>query len=598
MHRLCLFLCLVMGGGSLAFAAPRLRIGVENNSPPLSFSNDQGQPDGFTAELLGEMSRSGGIEFEIVSSSWKVISGEFEAGRLDVLANVVITAERHSTMDFSIGHASIHGVSYTRIGIPPIRHTAQFAGKSMATLSGTTSYLKALEQDGWGARIVVFSTWPDMLSAVRRGDCDFALLLRPLTFEQPDETGLQRDFVDDVIHQFHFAVHRGDAANLAVLNAALATVLHRGAFDRIYSKWIGPIEPHPIRLADLRPYLVPGAVVVLLLVALFGWQRRVNRQLNAQARALAESEAKFSTAFDRAPIAMVLASPQGQLLRANQKAGELFGLAPADLPTATLENFMPGEDAAASLSRMQPVFQGESDGYQVEERFRHRDGHEVWGWMNVSAVRAAAGGPQLVIAQIVDLTARKAAEEAWRESAARYRQLFEANAAGAALHEIICDAAGRPCDYRFLEVNPAFERVTALRPADLIGRTLRQVLPQADPVWIERYGRVALTGVADRFDQYSAELGRHFEINAYSPKRGQFAVLVIDVTAQKEAEQMRGKQLAELRRWHDVTLGREKRVMELKREVNQVLAAAGRPPRYASIGSGHQPDPASFPPPP
>ncbi len=49
---------------------------------------------------------------------------------------------------------------------------------------------------------------------------------------------------------------------------------------------------------------------------------------------------------------------------------------------------------------------------------------------------------------------------------------------GFALHEIICDGQGRPCDYRFLQVNPAFEHVTGLKAADLIGRTLYEVLPQ------------------------------------------------------------------------------------------------------------------------
>ncbi len=53
----------------------------------------------------------------------------------------------------------------------------------------------------------------------------------------------------------------------------------------------------------------------------------------------------------------------------------------------------------------------------------------------------------------------------------RYRSLFEAMSEGFALHEIICDEEGRPCDYRFLEVNPAFERLTGLKAEEVLGRT-------------------------------------------------------------------------------------------------------------------------------
>jgi len=105
-----------------------------------------------------------------------------------------------------------------------------------------------------------------------------------------------------------------------------------------------------------------------------------------------------------------------------------------------------------------------------------------------------------------------------------------------ALHEIICDAAGRPCNYRFLEVNLAFERLTGLKSQDLVGRTVLEVMPQTEPVWIERYGRVALTGDSDHFEDYSSALQRYYEVAAYSPQRGQFAVMVLDITARKKAD--------------------------------------------------------------
>ena len=116
----------------------------------------------------------------------------------------------------------------------------------------------------------------------------------------------------------------------------------------------------------------------------------------------------------------------------------------------------------------------------------------------------------------------------------RYRQLFLEDLNGIAVHELICDSAGCPIDYRFLDVNPAFETQTGLRASDIVGKRVLEVIPDLEPVWIERYGRVALTGVAEQFDSYNAALDRHFLVRAYRPAAGQFAVVVQDVTTIRE----------------------------------------------------------------
>jgi PAS domain S-box-containing protein len=135
------------------------------------------------------------------------------------------------------------------------------------------------------------------------------------------------------------------------------------------------------------------------------------------------------------------------------------------------------------------------------------------------------------------ITKRTQAEETLRESEARYRSLFDKMTEGFALHEIICDEQGEPCDYRFLDLNPAFERLTGLNRADVIGRTLREVLPEEEPYWIKSYAAVALTGKSVHFDRHSAALNKHYDVLAYCPALGQFAVLFTDITERKAAEE-------------------------------------------------------------
>jgi PAS domain S-box-containing protein len=123
-----------------------------------------------------------------------------------------------------------------------------------------------------------------------------------------------------------------------------------------------------------------------------------------------------------------------------------------------------------------------------------------------------------------------------KQSEARYRSLFDNMTEGFALHEILTDVQGRPVDYRFLEVNPAFEQLTGLKRTDLLGRSILEALPGTEGSWIENYGRVALTGEPTHFENFSAALGRWYEVFAFQPAPLQFAVVFNDITGRKRIE--------------------------------------------------------------
>jgi PAS domain S-box-containing protein len=116
-----------------------------------------------------------------------------------------------------------------------------------------------------------------------------------------------------------------------------------------------------------------------------------------------------------------------------------------------------------------------------------------------------------------------------------YQTLFREMLDGFALHEIVCDAEGEPVDYRFLAVNPAFERMTGLKAGDIVGRTVLEVLPGTEKHWIETFGKVALSGKPVAFENYTAELDKHFKVNAFSPAAGQFVSIIVDITESKRA---------------------------------------------------------------
>lgn len=147
-----------------------------------------------------------------------------------------------------------------------------------------------------------------------------------------------------------------------------------------------------------------------------------------------------------------------------------------------------------------------------------------------------------------EITRQRSTEERLQEQvqlAARhlevYHTLFCEMLDACALHEMIFDAQGRPADYRFLDVNPSFEQMTGLCARDVVGRTVRETLPQIEPFWIETYGRVVLTGEPVYFSHFSGDLNRYYDVKAFRNAPGQFVCIFQDVTAAKHAEMEREK---------------------------------------------------------
>ena len=97
------------------------------------------------------------------------------------------------------------------------------------------------------------------------------------------------------------------------------------------------------------------------------------------------------------------------------------------------------------------------------------------------------------------------------ESEAKLRLLFENMTNGFALHQMLYDQAGKPCDYRFIEVNPAFEKLTGLTASQVIGKTVREVIPATEDYWMEVYDTVTRSGEPVSFDHYSEGLQRSFK---------------------------------------------------------------------------------------
>ena len=120
------------------------------------------------------------------------------------------------------------------------------------------------------------------------------------------------------------------------------------------------------------------------------------------------------------------------------------------------------------------------------------------------------------------------------ENQENYRSLFSGMAEGCGLHELIYDSAGKAIDYKYLDVNPAFERLSGLSKQEVIGRMHNECVPEDNPIWLERFSEVVRSGVSERFEAHSA-FDRYYQVFAYKFADHKFGVIFYDITEDRRA---------------------------------------------------------------
>lgn len=304
--------------------------------------------------------------------------------------------------------------------------------------------------------------------------------------------------------------------------------------------------------------------------------RRQKEQL-AHERILAREQARLASVLESTSDFVGFASPNGSVLHINAAGRRMTGLEEKeDVTRLHLNDFHPPATADYIFQKVIPhaVQNGTWSGETVLKR---RDGREI-PVSQVLVTHKDATGQLLFLSTIIrDISEQRRAQEILQASESALRAFLDALPTPAFLLDK---------DGKLLVLNEALAHSFGQSREELVGKVGYAFLPpELAASRKAAIDRVFATGQEISFEDFNH--GRHY-INYLSPVLGpngvvaRVAIFALDITSRKHAEEKIHQQLEELRRWHEATLGREERALELKREVNELLRRLNEPPRYAS----------------
>lgn len=217
-----------------------------------------------------------------------------------------------------------------------------------------------------------------------------------------------------------------------------------------------------------------------------------------------------------------------------------------------------------------------------ELQIRRKDGALLHGLFSGEMV--SNQGKRHFLTVMINITARKQAEEALQQSEEKFRSIVDSSPTAMYFYRL--DADNRLI---LIGANPAADRDLGAPHERLLDKTLAEVFPKLTDTEIpEKCRKVALGGIGPQTFEIAYRDERFdgcYAVNVFLTSPRVIAIGFADITQRKQAEEKLRNTLGALERHNRLMVGRESRVVELKKEVNALLHELGRPTAYSSVAA-------------
>lgn len=294
---LSLFLLVLVAGRASAGEGDVVLVGGNRDYPPYELVDKNGQPAGFTVDLLRAIAEVMGMKVDITMGEWAKRHDDLKSGRIDMTLGMNNSEERDKIFDFTSPHTIVQQAIFARGGEPAVHSLEGLRGKKVILHRNGIMH-ERLRKLGFEKDLIFSETPAGTLRKLASGEGDYALVaLLPGMYiiRENKLTNLVPVARNVASFRFSFAVREGDSELLSQLNEGLAILKKTGQFQIIYDKWLGVLEPPRVSWEKVMQYgamtLIP---LIILLTSTFVWsrtlQKRVAQRTEELAREVAEKE--------------------------------------------------------------------------------------------------------------------------------------------------------------------------------------------------------------------------------------------------------------------------------------------------------------------
>jgi len=537
----------------VAAAQPKvITVVLDNDYPPYIFRDAQGEFQGILKDSWLLWQKKTGIEVKLLPMDWMAAQNQMRSGQVDVIDTIFNTPDRQALYDFTAPYASIEVSIFFHQSLGGIVNAESLKGFTVGVKEGDAC-IESLASKG----VEHFKRYPSysaVLGGASAGDIRVFCMDQPPGIYLLHKWGLAPDYRHSAAlagGQFHRAVHKGDAATLALIERGFASITPAET-QQIQDKWYGS-QVHELGDSALKRWVSWGASGVVLVTALLAlWNLMLRRrvlektvvlthtlaELQQARQASDEALKRLTRIADRVPgmVYQYLLRPDGSSCfpYASEAIHEIYRLSPEEVKRDAAIVFTRGhpDDVAGAIAAIQESARSLTP-WKHEFRVQFDDGTVRWLFGDALPERLE-DGTVLWHGIITDITDRKASD-------AKLRQLSSA-VEQAPIAVVITDLQGN-IEY----ANPGFTQVTGYTVQEVLGANPRVLqsgkTPQA--VFVEMWQTLVSGGVWQGELHNRKKSGdifiEHAVIAPVLDEQGQpthYVALKQDITRRKQAEQM------------------------------------------------------------